>query len=240
MFRRFVSIEKRGLKAVPKKRMGGDESDSLPEIHGTAAVYFDENDRAGTQYELWEGHVERIQPGAFERISEDDVRCLQNHLSHMLLGRSASKTLRLLDRSHGLDYENDTDDTTAGLDTLKYLKREDMTGSSFQFIPRESGWEWTEEEHEHEGAKFTLYVRNLTSLEVFDVGPVTFPAYTGTAAGVGRSSLCLSNCRSDHARSELTSLKSEVEDFIKRNNYASEAAARIEELDFRYRMAVLR
>lgn len=241
-FRRFVPIERRGLKAVPSKRMDGDDDtdDTLPEIHGTAAVYFDENDRAGTQYGLWDGHVERIQPGAFAGIDDDDVRALQNHLSHMLLGRNGSGTLRLIDRDHGLDYEVATPDTGPGRDTLVSLGRGDMTGSSFQFMPRANGYEWTEEEHEIEGSTFTLYVRNLTDLETFDVGPVTFPAYTGTSSGVGgRSALCLSNCRSDHAQSELTSLRNEVEEFINANNYASEAAAKLEELEFRTRLAML-
>ena len=231
MYRRFISIEKRGLKAVPRKR-ADDDSDQLPEIHGTAAVFYDENDRAGTQYELWTGHVERIMDTAFDQISEDDVRCLQNHDSRLLLGRSAAGTLQLAKKDHGLDYRNDTPNTTAGRDTIESLERKDMTGSSFQFLPRSGGWEWEEEDYEG----VTIYVRKLTSLRLFDVGPVTFPAYTGTTSGA-RSSLCLSDCRSAEARSELESLKTEVETFIRQQNYASEAAAKVDELNHRFRMS---
>lgn len=232
MFRRFIPIEQRGLKAVPSKRMDGDESDSLPEIHGTAAVYYDKADAAGTQYRLWDRHVERLQPGAFEGIAGDDVRALQNHLSHMLLGRNKANTLGLSDEDHGLDYRIITPDTGPGRDTLVSLERGDLTGSSFQFLPRADGYEWTEEEHEHEGTTFTLYVRNLTNVECFDVGPVTFPAYTGTTSTVGgRSSLGLCDSRSTQAASELDSLKSEVEHFIQTNNYRSNAAGLLDKLD---------
>ncbi len=237
MFRRFTSIEKRGLKAVPReKRADGDDTEQLPEIHGTAAVFYDSNDRAGTQYELWTGHVERLMDTAFDDIGEDDVRGLQNHLNHMLLGRTESNTLRLFKREHGLDYEIDTPDTVAGRDTLTSLQRGDLTGSSFQFNIREGGVEWSEEEHED---GFTLYVRNLTSLRTFDVGPVTFPAYTGTSSGVGRSALCLSDCRSSQAASELESLKSEVSEFIQQNNYRSEAAAKLDALEDSIRLQAL-
>ena len=222
MYRRFISIEERGLRTVPRKRSDGD-GEQLPEIHGTAAVYYDQNNRAATQYELWPGHVERIREGAFhDAVKEDDVRALQNHDSRLLLGRSAADTLNLTLRNHGLDYEIDTPDTLAGRDTITSLQRGDLTGSSFQFNLREGGSNWEEEETDD---GITIYVRNITKVRLFDVGPVTFPAYTGTSSGVGRSSLCLSDCRSAEARSELESLKSEVETFIREQNYTSEAAA---------------
>lgn len=73
-------------------------------------------------------------------------------------------------------------------------------------------------------------------MRLFDVGPVTFPAYTGTSSGVGRSALCLSDCRSLEAGSELESLKAEVAEFIRQNNYASQAAAKTDQLNHRFRM----
>lgn len=230
MFRRFVSIERRGLTT---ERRAESDADGLPAIHGTAAVFFDEGDRAGTQYELWPGHVERLMASAFDQIGEDDVRCLQNHDSRLLLGRSQAGTLQLNVREHGLDYRVQTPNTTAGRDTVESLTRGDLTGSSFQFLPRSGGAEWTEEDHEG----VTVYVRNLTSVQTFDVGPVTFPAYLATSSGAGRSSLCLSDCRSVEARSETESLKAEVEEFIRQQNYASEAAAKVEELKHRFRIA---
>lgn len=227
MFRRFVSIERRGLKPVGRND-GSD--DSIPEIHGTAAVFFNEGDRAGTQYELWPGHVERISITAFDEIANDDVRGLQNHRSDLLLGRSVAGTLKLTVRNHGLDYEIDTPDTQAGRDTVTSLKRGDMTGSSFQFMPRTDGYEWTEEEYEG----VTIYVRNLTNVQSLDVGPVTFPAYAGASSGARSHGLCLAACR--EARSEVDALKAEVSEFIQRNNYRSEAAAKLDEMEFQLTM----
>jgi phage head maturation protease len=52
-----------------------------------------------------------------------------------------------------------------------------VTGSSFSFIP-----------HPEKGVvnvkEGNIYVRELHSVQLFDVGPVTFPAYQGSTTGV--------------------------------------------------------
>jgi len=231
--RRFVPRELRGLRTI--ERRNDDGGDQLPKIAGTAAVYFDTADRAGTQYQLWNDVFERIQPGAFdEAVTRDDVRALQNHDPRLLLGRSNANTLSLRLESHGLDYEIDTPDTQAGRDTVVALNRGDMTGSSFQFRAMTGGVEWTEETTD-DGV--TIYIRNVTAVELFDVGPVTFPAYTGTNAGVrGKRSPCLflTDQRSEDC-AEVVQLRTELSEFIRRNYH--EPAA--EERERRLRMLAL-
>jgi HK97 family phage prohead protease len=145
---------------------------------GYAAVFYRKGDPA-TQYPLWQGCVERIHAGAFDRaLAEgDDVRGLFNHDPSQLLGRTASKTLRLAVDEKGLSYENDLADTTVARDVAIHLERRDVTGSSFSFNPEKV--EWTTEKTD-DGVM--IEVRNIYSVRLFDVGPVTFPAYEGTEA----------------------------------------------------------
>jgi HK97 family phage prohead protease len=124
--------------------------------------------------------VERIRPGAFDRaIREDDVRGLFNHDPNHVLGRSGPGTLRLSVDSKGLRYEIDPPDTQTGRDVVAMLARGDVSGSSFSFAPTRTTWE---EERDAKGN--VTYVRYLEEIAMFDVGPVTFPAYTSASSGV--------------------------------------------------------
>lgn len=151
-------------------------------IVGYAAVFHDPSD-AGTQYRLWGNAVERIMPGAFDAaIAEDDVRGLTNHDANWLLGRTKSKTVRLSVDKIGLRYEIDVPDTQAGHDTLISLERGDLDGSSFAFdvYGKRGRVQWVEEVID----SVSLEVREIHECELYDVGPVTFPAYGSTTSGV--------------------------------------------------------
>lgn len=160
-----------------EKRDGGK-----PVIEGLASVYYDGTD--ATEYVLWEypGErcVERIMPGAFDRAlaEKDDVRALANHDPACLLGRTASGTLRLASGKDGLAYEIDPPDTQAARDVMESIRRGDMSGSSFAFVVDEQSFSYVRQ------GDGLLYVREVKSVTLFDVGPVTYPAYGGTEAGV--------------------------------------------------------
>jgi len=140
---------------------------------GYAAIFHREGDDS-TEFTLWDGQTERIMPGAFDRaLSEShDVRALVNHDPNQLLGRTAAGTLRLSVDSVGLRYEIDIADTQAGRDAVTSLERGDLSGSSFAFSIPENG------------QKFTDGYRSILDVNLFDVGPVAYPAYSGTEAGV--------------------------------------------------------
>jgi len=113
---------------------------------------------------------EVIRPGAFRSCMGDDVRCLRNHLDDVLLGRSRSGTLRFEEDAQGLRYECDLPDTTHGRDTAEMVRSGNMNGCSFQFQVDDNGDEWTWSDSEP--------IRTVTRYKkLFDVGPVTFPAY---------------------------------------------------------------
>lgn len=152
----------------------------LPTITGFAAVYYDPAD-PGTEYKLWYDTVERIRPGAFTRaIGGDDVRALFNHDPNHVLGRTKAGTLRLFDDAKGVRYEIDPPDTMSGRDTVTVLQRGDVSGSSFSFVPDRVTFE---EVRQEDGS--WRYIRWVEDVTLYDVGPVTFPAYPSTDAAAG-------------------------------------------------------
>jgi len=166
-------MEKRMLEGHVELR--GEDDDKR--IGGVAAVYYDGTPQ--TEFRLWAGAVERILPGAFDRaIKEDDVRALFNHDQSLVLGRNRAGTLKLTSTNEGLDYEITPADTTIYRDVTQHLARGDVTGSSFAFSVTTGGEEWSEDEERG------LKVREVRDAKLFDVSPVTYPAYQATEASL--------------------------------------------------------
>lgn len=114
---------------------------------------------------------EEIAPGAFtDAVGRDDVRALFNHDPNHVLGRSTAGTLRLVEDATGLRYEIDPPDTQAGRDVAHLVARGDVQGSSFSFEVEADEWD----------RRATPPVRRITRAKLYDVGPVTFPAYAQT------------------------------------------------------------
>jgi HK97 family phage prohead protease len=142
-------------------------------ISGYAAKYYDSRDLS-TQYELWDGCYERLQPGCFDSALKrpDDVRCLFNHDPNLIIGRTAAGTLILTVDKVGLRYECTLPETGAGPGVAEAIQRKDVTGCSFSFDCLVCTW--TED-----SANDVCY-RDITDVMLYDVGPVTFPAYEST------------------------------------------------------------
>ena len=129
-------------------------------------------------------------------MKEDDVRALFNHDPNHLLGRTTSGTLKLSVDQVGLQYKIVPPDTQAGRDTVESIKRGDLTGSSFSFSIMEDKWE------KKTDGKLQIDIRTLLNVQMFDVGPVTFPAYTSTSTGV-RQLRCIGDNREQEAKAAL-------------------------------------
>jgi len=120
------------------------------------------------------GFRETIATGAADAVLADDVRALRDHTSHMILGRTKSGTCRIGVDGVGLWYEYDSPDTTYARDLLVSIDRGDVDQSSFQFTIAPKGEEWHEDEN-------GVLIRTITKLgRLYDVSPVTFPAYVDT------------------------------------------------------------
>lgn len=92
--------------------------------------------------ELWAGTFEEIDPAAFDNsLKNNDIRCLYNHDTNIVLGRTGNKTLTLHTDAHGLFgsvriNENDKQ----ALDIYSRVERGDVDGCSFGFFPISEEW----------------------------------------------------------------------------------------------------
>ena len=142
-------------------------AEGLPEkIGGIAAVVNTVTDMG------W--YEEMIAPGAFdEALATSDVRCLFNHEDELILGRQSAGTLSVFVNGDGhLEYENTMDyQSPTHQDVGVAVKRKDIYESSFQLVAKEVVWS----ESEKHGP---MYMRKITKFaKIYDVSPVTFPAY---------------------------------------------------------------
>lgn len=119
------------------------------------------------------GFREKIQEGAFDDVMKDDVRVLRDHEPSMILGRTTKGTAKIEIKDKGLFYSWDDPDTTYSRDLAKSMGRGDIDQSSFGFIVDEDKWN---EDDEGRVVRTIIKVR-----ELFDVSPVTFPAYPDTS-----------------------------------------------------------
>ena len=190
--------------------------DGPTKIVGYGAVFHREGEE-GTEYQLFEGAVERIHPNAFDRALKEnhDARGLFNHDPSAVLGRVGAGTMRLSVDSVGLRYEIDAPDTQLAQDVVKSIERGDITGSSFAFKP--TATEWTEEKDGPD-------VRTIRDVDLFDAGPVTFPAYESATTGVRDSTL------GDEAEQEHQEWKRSQEK-SRRSRFQKHAAARLIDLE---------
>ncbi|MEO0132741.1 MAG: HK97 family phage prohead protease [candidate division WOR-3 bacterium] len=123
------------------------------------------------------GFYEVIEPGAFDNaISKSDIRCLFNHDPNLILGRTGAGTLAVSVDNKGLYYEVVLPDTSVGENVYNAVSRGDVTQSSFGFIVGKDRWY----EEIVDGKKAIL--RSIITIEeLFDVSPVTYPAYHETS-----------------------------------------------------------
>jgi HK97 family phage prohead protease len=146
-----------------------DEGDGLPSIRGHAAVFNKKSEDLG-------GFREVIMPGAFDSALErgDDVRALVDHDVSKIIGRTKAGTLTLNTDSKGLRVQITPPDTSVGRDIVESIRRKDIDSMSFGFRTIEDRWRTVDGEE----------IRELMDLELFDVSPVSFPAYPQTDVAV--------------------------------------------------------
>lgn len=149
---------------------GADSSVSPPRIKGYAAKFGVRSANMG-----W-GEIEFyeiIEPGFFDNVLHDDVRCLFNHNADLILGRTASRTCRIGQNSTGLWYDCDIDEEQSYTRDLAIaLRRGDVNQSSFAFTVKRDGQRWVED-----GNIIIRYLMKGGCKALYDVSPVTHPAY---------------------------------------------------------------
>lgn len=125
------------------------------------------------QYAICPGCVERVDPHAFDEALEDDIRCLIDHDTRLVLGRTKAGTLELRTDEEGLwgSVLINPEDQDA-MNLYARVQRGDVSQCSFGFDIIEEDDEWNEETGE---ATFTI-----KKVRLYEVSCVTFPAYPDT------------------------------------------------------------
>lgn len=131
--------------------------------------------------------VERIDPSAFDLVRERrgrkkplETRALWNHDANFPLARYP-QTLSLHVDEVGLRYEFPVPDTTYGRDIASNIANGIVKGSSFSFVVGKGGESWSMEEGRS--------IRTVKKIEeLYDVGPVTYPAYPDSGVAIAKRS----------------------------------------------------
>lgn len=156
---------------ITKAEFRIESEENEPTIIGGYAAVFNRWSEAIAPFNF----KEKIKKGAFmETIGRDDVRALINHDPNLIIGRTANKTLKLWEDDDGLGFEVKLPETSYAADLVESIRRKDITQNSFGFLVEEDGDEWSSDRTK----------RTLTKVRLFDVSPVTFPAYKQTTVAV--------------------------------------------------------
>ncbi len=162
-------VENRALSrqtrfATSQFQTRADESGDLF-ISGYFAVF-------NCNYEICTGATESVAEGAFDDTLSNDIRCLINHETRLVLGRNKAGTLTLRVDSRGLWGEvkiNPKDQDAMNL--YERVKRGDVDQCSFGFDIMEESWE-----DRGDSVHWTI-----EKVYLHEVSIVTFPAYEDTS-----------------------------------------------------------
>lgn len=165
------TIERRTFTMDGIKVERRDDGDKAVTLRGHAAIFNSLSEDLG-------GFREQIVPGAFvEAIEGDDIRALFNHDPNLILGRNRAKTLTLAEDVRGLAISIIAPDTQFARDLTVSMERGDITQMSFAFRIKPNGEDWAKNDD-------GVWIRTVKRVRLYDVSPVTYPAYTGTDIAV--------------------------------------------------------
>ncbi len=163
-------LEKRTLATLLEYRAADDPSNG-DSLEGYAAVFNQDADISG----LWR---ERIRPGAFtDTLKRGDlVYALWNHDPSQVLARNVKPDgsrggLCMHEDRSGLKVTIRPYDTPTGREVLTLVREGGIDKMSFAFTVEDEVW----------SRRDGVDVREITKARLFDVSPVTFPAYEGTS-----------------------------------------------------------
>jgi hypothetical protein len=166
---------KEGFVKESKAETFMDEGGSR-HIRGYGALWY--NGTPETEYEIPGVLITRFMPGIFSGmdIFSADVRSYFNHDPNHILGRSTAGTLNLRTDEVGLYYDITLPDTQTARDLAVSIDRGDIRGASVTISVQSDG-----EIRRKEGK---VFIREIKQADLYEVGPVTDPAFTNTSAHI--------------------------------------------------------
>lgn len=155
---------------------------AMPKMHGHFSVF----DQWTEIDSLWEGNfLERVAGGAFKKSFADTMRSIKVTFNHGQDPQLGDKVLgipeELEEDDYGARYVVPLFDTTYNRDLLPGLEA-GAYGSSFRFRVLKEEFNQTPKESAYNPKG--LPERTIREAQVFEFGPVTYPAYEGATAGV--------------------------------------------------------
>lgn len=130
-------------------------------------------------YHLWDGATESVDRHAFDDALTDDVRCLIDHDTRLVLGRTTAGTLRIGTDEHGLWFSVDINpDDTDAMNLYARVQRGDVSGCSF-------GFDILDEEYEQKDDGSSHWT--IKKVKLYEGSICTFPAYQDTSAEARRN-----------------------------------------------------
>ena len=157
-----------------------------------------------TEIHGWEGDFrERIAPGAVTKTlneSGDRVKVLFNHGMDPAIGdKPLGRATTIAADDHGVYIEVPLSRTSYNDDLLALIEDGAIDGMSFRFGVINDEWK--------PAKSGGLPERTITELRLFEVGPVTFPAYEATSVGLrSRSDFETWRGLTDEKRAAIASL----------------------------------
>ncbi len=165
--------------------------DGTEVIEGYAIVFDSDSRNLG-------GFIEQIESKALDNTDMSDVVGLFNHDNNLILGRTPN-TLKMSVDKRGLKYTITPPDTQMAKDLIVSIKRGDVRGSSFQFQIAKDGDTWNEPEE-----KGMLWERKISDIsKLWDVSPVTTPAYEATDTTIAKRDLGLIKDKKEKEANDL-------------------------------------
>lgn len=142
-------------------------------VEGIGIVY-------GRETEILPGFLESVRKGAFDRSinggKPKEIKSFFNHDPHSVLATTRSKPKLILeDTERGLRFRAPIPPTTYGNDLTINLERKNVRGASFSFSVDEDVVTWDEKDVMH---------REIVRGTLYEIGPVTNPAYPSTKVGL--------------------------------------------------------
>lgn len=178
----MTNVERRASGTIEARAIA--ETNDAPHLRGYAAIFNAETVIAGLFREL-------VRPGAFAAaILRDDVRALWNHDPNYVLGRTKAGTLSLHEDEIGLRYDVTPPQTQWAQDLIESVARGDVSQSSFAFLVTKDQWEPS-------ATPEGLPLRYIEEVQLFDVSPVTYPAYDATSVAARSTALVLQQVPAD-------------------------------------------
>ena len=159
--------------------------------------------RFNEETKLWDGVFEEVDPKAVDdSLKNNDIRCLFNHDTSIVLGRTGNGTLELKKDDKGLfgRVKINPNDKQA-MDIYARIERGDINACSF-------GFNIIDEEIQNRDDGTTKFV--LKKIDLHEVSPVTFPAYPTTSIQARKQDLA------EHKKRKLEAKKNKLKERLRK------------------------